>query len=443
MPFLVFYLSFLFACLSSFVISSESLSREDQLARYQVTELTLKNGMHVCLKQSSLEPAEFEFQLSALGGLASLPITDMPSGWLAAEIAWQSGLDQHTSDELECLLDDHSLEMNLKLGLFDRQIEAAGPAKELAFCLQLVRLFFTHPRFNEAGFKNAQAHIRHQLQEKAKVSQVLDGETFTKANMRNWHMLCPFNLLDLTKVELQKAEHIFKKFFFNPSEFTFVMVGDFKQQEVIPLLEKSLGSLPASSMTQWKFPTPPSFPEGVTKKEFSGMTRYKTSKTHLTFPLSPQIIDPITLDLLCMILKQRLLTEDKFKDKWKSEIKISHRFPLFPSLDPLWLVIKFTSSASDVQPISQAILKILENIKETGITEQNIKNAYAELQANRHLISDNSEELSLLVDYYQANWDILQIYRLPNQNNQQKELLKKILDCYPNLNHYSIITVHP
>jgi zinc protease len=436
-----FFLFFL--CLFSLSQDLRAQSRAHDLARYHVTELTLKNGMRICLKQSAVEPQEFSFQLVAAGGYASLPVTDQPSAWLAAEIAWESGLDQQTGDELECALDDHSLEMKVQLGLFNRQIEAAGPVKELSYCLQLVRLLFTCPQFNENGLKDALAQARYQLQQKAKANKSIDGEMFTRVNMRNWYIVTPFNPLDLNKIELKKAEQLFKNFFSNPAEFTFILVGDFNSQEVIPLLEESLGSLAASPIKEWTIPAPPRFSEEITKKEFAGITRYKIGYTHLTFPLPCQTSNPLILELLCTILKRRFLAEESFHQQWKDGIKITHQFPLFPYLNPLWLVIKFTSSPSDAQLISQAILKALENIKQIGITEQEIKAAYEELMANRLNASDNDTELFLLANYYQAGWDILHIYTLPDEEKQEKIMLKKVLECYPNLSQYSIISLHP
>lgn len=436
-----FFLAIL--CLSSLFMDLKAQSRADDLARFHITELTLKNGMRICLKQSAVEPKEFSFQLVAAGGYASLPVTDQPSAWLAAEIAWESGLDQQTGDELECALDDHSLEMQIHLGLFNRQIEASGPTKELSYCLRLARLLFTEPQFSEKGLKDALAQARYQLQQKAKASKSIDGEMFTRMNMRNWYLVTPFNPLDLNKIELKKAEQSFKDSFSNPAEFTFILVGDFNLQEVIPLLEESLGSLAASPVKEWTFPSPPHFPEDITKKEFAGVTGYKIGYTHLTFPLSCQTSNPLILELLCTILKQRFLAEKSFHQQWKDDIKITPQFPLFPYLNPLWLVIKFTSSPSETQLISQAILKTLEDIKQNGITEEEIKRTYEELMANRFNASDNDAELFLLANYYQAGWDILHIYTLPDEEKQEKVMLKKVLECYPNLSQYSIISLHP
>ncbi len=435
-----FLLSAFFLSYPMYSIGSENYPQA--LSISQMTEVTLKNGLRVCLQKSDLEPKEFDFQLFSVGGLASLPIMDQPSAWLAAEIAWESGLDQLTGDELACALDNHSVEMKIKLGLFDRQIAATGPTTELAYCLRLTQLLFTHPQFTENGIKEALTHARQCLQKKAETKEVAEEQTALKINLRNWYAITPYNILDLERVELQKAQKIFKTFFFNPAEFTLVIVGDFEPNDVIVLLEKSLGSLPSHPIKQWNPPIPPSFPEGVTKKEFVGVTRYRNSLTRITFPLM-HVTDPLTLDLLCFILKRELTCVAAPGHLEKICFHVSYSFPLFPYLQPCWLVIKFSSPAHAIQPLCQGILKKIEKLKQQGITDNEIRLAFQDLAEKRAEIPNNAYILSLLADFYRANWDIKQIYTLTKQDQQEKEMMKKIIDCYPHLDQYSIISLHP
>lgn len=439
-----YYLTFIYTCFTFFFTSVEAQTRATDLARYQITEVTLKNGLRVCLKQSSLEPYTFEFQLFAVEGYATLPISDQASAWVATDIGREAGLAQYTSDELENALDDHSVEMQTTLGPFDRQIEMTGPSTELPFCLHLICLLFTHPQFNEQSLKEVVAHTRQQLERKNKMSKLIMGsETFTKLNMRNWHIFSPFNSWDLNTIELAKVERLFKQFFSNPADFNLVLVGDFNSQEILPLLEESLGSLTAFPVLQPHALIPPAFPEGITQKGFSGIPRYQESYTYLTFPLDIQSIDPVTLDLLCICFKQRFVSEANSQEQWKKQLKISYRLPLFPYLKPLWLMIKFRSSADEVSSIRQAILKTLENIKQQGISEQEVKTAYLEFIMHKPVASNNAYEVAQLANYYRANWDILSLYALPDPEIKEKELFKKLKDCYPNLSQYSLISFHP
>lgn len=415
----------------------------DVLSHHQIIETTLKNGLRVCLKKSNTEPNEFEFQLFAIGGIAHMSISDQPSTWLAANIAWESGLDQLTSDEFECALDDHSLEMAIKIDIFDRKIEAAGPIAELDYCLGLTKLFFTHSQFNEIGLHEALAEARKRLQNIGQANKLADEETALKINFKNWYHICRFHSLDLAKVDLHKAQHIFKKLFMNPAEFTLVIVGDFNPQQVMNSLEKSLGSLPTYPIIRLNQLNPPPFPDGITKKEFRGATRYRESVTRLTFPLSVQTPDPALLDLLCLTLRQELASESATGELEKIGLNISYSFPLFPYLQPCWLAIKFSSPEQEIADLQQGIIKKMEKIKQKGITSKSLHIALQELANRKERVSDNAYTLSSLANFYRAGWKIEQLYLSPDQNLQEKEMIKKLTECYPQLNQYSIISLHP
>ncbi len=216
-----------------------------------------------------------------------------------------------------------------------------------------------------------------------------------------------------------------------------VLVGDFDPEIVTPLIEKSLGTLPKQPSLHWNRPDPPLFPEGISKKEFSN-TGNKTTLTRLTFPLSTRMIELSTLDLLCSLLKNHFPSHRGSN----CGMTINYEFPLFPLLDPAWLVIQFSSPASEICSTNQTILQTLTTIKKQGFTEKEVQNAYQEL-INRQANSDDLlSELSLLANCYIMKGDASMLYSPPKED-QVKEMLKKVLDCYPTLEQYSIISLHP
>ncbi len=434
----VYLLYFLFVPL---VIWSQIKINESEQS--PVTEFTLKNGMRICLRHSNREPGEVEFQLFALGGYAALPQQERPAGWLAADTTWESGLDQHSSDELACLLDDHAIDLKIHIGLFDRYVEATSPTSELAYCLRLVNLLFTQPQFKPEGLKEALANTLNKMQKKEAAGDLTGREVFLNINMQNWKMLAPFTPKELHAVKLEQTARLFKQFFSNPADFTFVLVGDFEAKTLLPVLEESLGALSPLPKQSWDTPSAPSFPEGISKKEFSGITRYKTSLTRLTFPIQAQANDLATLDLLCIILKRRCLSQLAHCECLHKSLHVNYELPLFPRLDPIWFVIQFSSPTAEVHPMAQAILKILEGVKQKGMTEKEVVIAFQEAERNRQTFIDNTSELLSLANIYKMNGNVENLYKPVFKDKQEKEVLKKILNCYPPLDQYSLISLHP
>lgn len=438
---LLFILSFFS---SSYLLSEAQSLQTITPLHSDIIETTLENGLRIYLKRSQIEPGDFHLQLFAIGGKASLPPNEQPSASLATKIAWESGLADLSGDKLECSLDDHSLELNVKIEKFDRHIEATGPLTELPYCLHLIKCIFTKPQFNEIGHKQAIANMQKSLLKKNKNNRISCDQALLKVNFKNWYAIAPLTLSDLHKVDLHKCEKIFKSFFSNPTDFTLVMIGDFDPSQMIILLKQYFEPLVSSKRTQLKIPTYPSFPKGITKKEFFGIGNLKNTSTRFSFPLNTNSINPLALDLLCTIIKQKLFEDQSPEDHWKKNIKIGCRFPLFPQLSPLWLLIKVVSEATSTNAICDSIMKTLHSLKSRGISKTELKAAYHDLLKHRPHSSDNAYEISLLSCYYRAGWNVNQLYLLSElDENQENELLKKVIECYPTLDQYTLLIIHP
>lgn len=407
-------------------------------ANHELTEITLKNGMKVCLKETDHEDAVFAFQLFAIGGYAALPLADRASTILAPDIAWESGLRNQTSDQIAIELYDRSIEFSMEIRNFDRQMLASGPSTELPRCMQLIKALFEQPKFSSDGFKKAVEAKRQDLQarKEAKVSDWSAHEVFVFYNTRNWSVLQSLTLDELQMVDLQKSEKIFRECFADPAEFILVIAGDFKTAQVVKELEEHLGSIsrPSSPKT-FINPLPPPFPPGITKKELKGFHRYSKTLTCLTFPLNSKRVNRYSLDCLCFILENRLI--DPLSEAKK--INATYEYPLFPCIDEVWLSVQFSSSAEEINPTSNQILAALQSLKSQGVTHQEVLDFQRFQKNERSQIWDNCEEIDQLANSYRAAWDVGKA----NFELSNIELFKNELNSYLQLDQCSIISLHP
>ncbi|MFI5343061.1 MAG: insulinase family protein [Chlamydiales bacterium] len=412
----------------------------------KLTEITLNNGLKVCLKETDHEEAVFAFQLFAVGGYAALPLADRASAILAADIAWESGLRNQTADQIDIDLYDRSIEFSMEIRNFDRQILVSGPTTELSRCMQLIKALFEQPKFSPDAFKKALEAKRRDLQarKETKGSDLSAHEVFVSSNTRNWSVLQPLTLDELQTVNLQKSEKIFRECFADPSEFILVIAGDFKTAQVVKELEEHLGSMISpSSPKALVNPVPPSLPPGVTKKELKGFHRYSKTLTCLTFPLNSKAADRHSLDFLCFILESRLIGFLSKSDDAAKKINVTFEYPLYPCMDEVWLTIQFSSFTEEVHSISNNVLTALQTLKSQGVTHQEVLN-FQRLQKNKgSQIWDNCEEIDLLANYYRASWDLKKIYQKTDFELNNLELFKNELNSYLKLDQYSIISLHP
>lgn len=407
-------------------------------------EFKLKNGMTICLKPTDYEEKSVVFQLFAMGGYAALAPIDRPSGLLAADIAWESGLDDQTSDHLQFELYQNSIEMEIKIQPFDRQIEASCYRDDLQKCLKIVNLLFRQPAFDQEALKRVIANMQHHIRTQHHQCELGIREALLKAHTQDWNLFNPLTLSDLDYVNLFKAEKFFKQCFNNPSEFILVLVGDFDPDLVRPLLEKHLGSIPSQTSKGPTIPPLPSFPAGITKKDLYGFHHYKETLTHLTFPIPTKISSHIlgSLDTLCQIIKNRLIKEIP-PCKLNKKIEVNYEFPFFPQLEDAWLTIQFSAHAdSDISFLTHLILRSLEELKAQGPTLEELKELEHYQETDGLAIEENTYVLSLISNYYRAQWDI-KYFDKKSSPKLEKEVIKNDLNCYLKLDQYSVISLHP
>src|ERR1700722_9796284 len=125
-----YYLILLFTSILPFLFPSLSLQSEEN-NKTQTEQFYLKNGLKVILQPTDFEPDNLSLQLFSMGGFASYNSDLRPSARLAAEIAWESGIDDRTADQLSCDLYDDSIDFEIKIQPFDRFIEASCPTISL------------------------------------------------------------------------------------------------------------------------------------------------------------------------------------------------------------------------------------------------------------------------------------------------------------------------
>jgi zinc protease len=412
--------------------------REELLAKHAIKEFKLKNGMRICLKRTDYAEDEFVLQLFAMGGFAALPPNNRPTAILAPTVAWESGLSKQSADQIACDLYQHSIEMEIKVQAFDRLIEASGPTEELEYCLELIQSLLTTPHFQQDALNKVLDKTRCSLQSQTKslASENSARNIFLQFNTQNWDVWAPLNLTNLNDVNLKMVQQLFQELFANPSEFVLVLVGDINFQKILPLLKQYLEFTPSTSPSQLINPSAPTFPEGITKKEIYGFSRYTNTLTRLTFPISIKQVETLSLELLCDILFKRL---NNLIDSTK-QLDISYEFPLFPCLDNAWLTIEFSSSRDEIPLISQKILTALDKFKNEELNSEEISFSLKNLQKQKCEIIENDYILSLLSNYYRAGWDLTKLY----EEQDEKEMVKKNkLNHYLNLDQYSIISLHP
>ncbi|MBX6330225.1 MAG: insulinase family protein [Gemmatimonadaceae bacterium] len=209
-----------------------------------ITEWTLSNGARVILKPTRNDPDEFLMRAWSPGGWSVVPDTLFFSpGRMVAQLMTQAGgVGTMSRDALEQQLATTGLRaFKVDIGYADESIDLAGSPKELETLFQLLYLQFTAPKLDTAALAGWQSAGNHPGAGFSLDDQL--NQLFARGNPR----LLPVttNLAELVTVE--NAMAVYRNRFGNAGDFTFIFVGAVTPEEVRPLVERYVASLPSTA----------------------------------------------------------------------------------------------------------------------------------------------------------------------------------------------------
>lgn len=428
-------------------VVEENILETKYFSDLNLTQLILKNGMTVWLKPTNFESDEIFIKLTALGGYASLDPSDRPSGEIAAQIAWESGLGDLSTDQLSVLFYEHSIELATKIHPFNHSIEGNSGKEGLQTFLKCVNMLFTQHKLTETGKKEAISNAAKVLSKINSDSEQAYETAFLQINTQNASFLKLLTMKELNQINLEKAKSFFENCFSDPSSFACIIVGSFELSEAKKLVNEYLSVIPKKingQLFQKKFET--YFPPGVTHKVIPLPGR-SDSLTRVTFPLQTVLNEKNipSMEFMCQIIEARLRGVITSKMDYSHGVDVSYEFPLYPLLENPWISIRFRSDMSDVNRIKDLILKELKYLQENGSVEQEmLEIKRLESGSEEFWLRDNFYWVSMLSNYFLWQWSPEQIHKAESANQSLTlDTINKMLKTYFLLSNYSVITGGP
>jgi hypothetical protein len=374
-------------------------------------------------------------------------LEDRPSGKLASQIAWESGMGGLTSDQMSVFLYEHSLDFAIKIKAFSREIEGTASTFGMEAFLDSIRVVFERPAFTEKAKEDALA-----LATKAIIKANIDYEqvyeaVFTQVNAPSAIALRPLTLEDLKSVDMVKAEEFFHMCFANPADFICVIVGSFDLEETKKAVLGILGAIPqVEPPKKFNASGKVTFPPGVTNKVIT-LQGQSDCLTRVTFPLQMAINDKSVhlIEFICQIIEARIRSLLVAKMEYPYGVDVSYEFPLYPYLDNPWISIRYRSSEQHINMLKHMLLSELGLLQAKGASQSEIE-AIKRYQSNseEYWLKDHFYWVSVLSNYYLWNWDPAQIVKGEVEINELAlPVINAALRDSLILGNYSVVTAKP
>ena len=234
------------------LISDESALKGSPVKKESVneaigtTEWTLKNGIKVVVKQTPYEADNIAITATSWGGLALMSDDEYYSAQMMSVVMNMSGISKFSATDLRKQLSGKQAAAAVSISQYKHGVSGSSTLKDVETMMQLFYLQFTAPRFDKDGYdtfmKRYHSILANQMSSpdfvfNKNVASTLYGDNFRR------QQLTP-ELLD--KVKLEQMASIHKRLYSNAADFRFTFVGNMSPEQLKPLVEKYIGSLPTA-----------------------------------------------------------------------------------------------------------------------------------------------------------------------------------------------------
>ncbi len=270
------------------------------------TEWTLKNGIKVVVRPSTLKADEVMVSAVAKGGRSMLGVDESMDADFLPMVMQQSGIGKFSAMELGKILSGKSAYAMVGVGEYEHSLNGGGSPKDIETILQLIYHNFTAPRLDPNDLDNLKKMYVPYFRNMESDPNYILGKRFTETLYRNNPRRQMTSADRIESLTIERMADIHSKLYSYADDFRFVIVGNIDLDILKPLVEKYIGSLPTSKSVEYAvvddgvriakgevttdFRTPMQQPKVSVRLTYSGNIE-NNAKSRLTLDLLSRALD--------------------------------------------------------------------------------------------------------------------------------------------------------
>ncbi|MFI1772432.1 M16 family metallopeptidase [Thalassobellus citreus] len=370
---------------------------------------TLSNGIKVHYKFVDKEKDNVSLNAISYGGTSLLSDDDLPSASLLGNLVGMSGLGDFSAVDLQKVLAGKTAGANVSLGDISENVSGGSNTKDVETMLQMVYLRFVKPRFDKDAFKVLESNIKNYIVRRgADIGEKMRDSLRTTIYGKNNPKKPIFNEAYASKISFERIEAIYKDRFADASDFEFFIVGDVKETQLKPLLEKYIASLPTKNVKEtYKDNGPKWISNKIDKDVYLAMEDPKASvnvvyKKEMPFSLKNSIYTSTLGDILQLRVTETVRESEggayspnasaSLSREPKAQAYISFRFDCNPDL---------------ADKLVDIVNAELEKIANGDINEDDLNKTRTNFLKDREQSKDkNSYDMSLLTNFFRFDYNM-------------------------------------
>jgi zinc protease len=345
----------------------------------ETTEWTLSNGAKVILKPTQFKNDEVQFSAISWGGSSLYTDKDYVNAANSSVIASIGGIGEFDIQALQKELAGKNCYVAPSVANYMQGLNGNSTTKDLETAFQLLHGYFVAPRKDANMFEVIKQQMKVQLANKDKDPNSVFADSVNYI-MGNYHpRRKPFSMETMQQLELDRAFEIYKERFSNAGQFTFTFVGNFDLENIKPLVEKYIASLPSTNQKeQWK-DVGIRYPKGVVSKV---IRKGKEPKASVRLAFTGEVseisdLDEVQVGQLTKALAIKLREVLREDAGGVYGVGVGGGFNREP-VNSYGITIQFGCAPENVDKLIALVMEEIKSTKANGVPAVNIEKVVAE-----------------------------------------------------------------
>ncbi len=391
--------------------SKVKASAENESLGY--TEWTLKNGIKVVVRPSTLKADEVMISATSKGGKSLLTVEESLQADYLPAVMTASGIGKFSSTELNKQLSGKSAWAALGVGEYEHGVSAGGSPKDIETILQLMYLNFTSPRFDQTDLDNLKKRYVPYFKNMESDPSYIMSKNFQKTLYQNNPRRQVTSSAQIESLNLEALAAVHADLFSYANDFRFIITGNVDLETLKPLVEKYIGSLPTSKkvMYEVKDDGVRMAKNGVTNDFVAKMQQPKVS-VYLTYngTMEDNAKNRLIVDLLSRALDSRYMISIREEKGGTYGVGVQGGINEEP-IEEYILLIAFDTNEVLADELIEICDAELKKIAEEGPLADDVAKAKEFLQKNYgNVLENNSGWASAIDRWYEEGYNYKEEY---------------------------------
>jgi zinc protease len=410
------------------------------------TVLTLSNGVEVWLKPTDFKNDQVMISAYAKGGTSLAAEGDFQEARFSTSLVGVGGVGGLNPVDLSKLLAGKIASATPTVSDYTHGISGQASPRDLETALQLNYLAFTAPNLTREAFELLRRRMASALENQAQNPGFVFNERLEQINTSSHYSARSPTSADVQQLDLEAMSRFYRDRFSNAADFTYFIVGAFSVDEITPMLEKWMATLPSTGKKTSTFrDMGVRFPAADAKDEVR-KGREPRGQTVISFfadtKLDEYEMHRARSAASLLGIRLRDILREELGGTYGVSVSYDNSLPL-PGYGAM--VVQFGSDPANIEKLTGEVVKEVERLKAQGPTADDVRRVQElERRDLETAMKQNSFWVGSLQTVHMLGWDPLSITRRAERIEKlTPQLLHETFKRYFPMERHTVVTLKP